>query len=54
MFTNCYHETKTSYYKTIKISKDNFEKILGADGEIEILNIKQEVISKINKYKLIK
>ncbi len=42
-------ETKTSYYKTIKISKDNFEKILGADGEIEILNIKQEVISKINK-----
>ncbi len=41
--------TNTSYYKSAKISKENFEKILGTEGSIEILNSNQEVISKIDK-----
>ena len=42
-------ETKTSYYKTIIMSKENFEKILGQDGKVEILNSNSEVIGTINK-----
>lgn len=41
-------ETNASYYKSIKISKDNFEKVLGIDGRIEIINAKQEVIAQID------
>lgn len=42
-------ETKTSYYKSIKVSKENFEKILGNEGSIEVLNANSEVISTITK-----
>lgn len=36
------------YYKNISISKANFEKILGTDGEIKILNENGNIISVIN------
>ncbi len=42
-------ECNSSYYKSIKISKQNFEKILGADGSIEILNNNKELIARIDK-----
>lgn len=42
-------ETKASYYKSIKVSKENFEKILGEEGSIEVLNANSELISTINK-----
>lgn len=41
--------TNTSYYNSVKISKENFEKILGSDGRIEILNSNKEIISKIDR-----
>ncbi len=37
-----------SYYKIIKISKENFEKILGTDGKIEIINQNQQKLAEIN------
>lgn len=37
-----------AYYKNISISKSNFEKILGTDGEIKILSENGNVISVIN------
>lgn len=36
------------YYKSTKISKENFEKILGTDGEIKILDENGNVITLIN------
>lgn len=42
-------ETNTSYYKSIKIKKENFENILGQEGKIQILNNNQETISEINR-----
>ena len=36
------------YYKNISISKSNFEKIIGTDGEIKILNENGNIISVIN------
>lgn len=42
-------ENTTSYYKTIKISKDNFEQILSQEGQIELIKENGETIETINK-----
>lgn len=41
-------EYVNSYYKQIKVNRDNFNKILGQDGKIEIYNI-DTLIGEINK-----
>ncbi len=38
----------SSYYKTVRVSKDNFEKILGTDGKIEFINEEQQKVAEIN------
>lgn len=40
---------ENTYYKSTKISKENFERILGIDGFIQIYNNKNELISTIDK-----
>ena len=36
-------------FKQVKVSKDNFEKMLGQDGAIQIINENNEVIATLNK-----
>lgn len=40
---------ENTYYKSTKISKENFERILGVDGFIQIYNNRNELISTIDK-----
>lgn len=42
-------ETSKILFKQVKVSKDNFEKILGQDGAIQIINENNEVIATLNK-----
>lgn len=42
-------KTRNILFKKIKVSKDNFEKMLGEDGTIQIINENNEVIATINK-----
>lgn len=42
------YENNDIYYKQIYISKENFNKILGENGEIKVLDINGNVISTIN------
>lgn len=42
-------DSKTSLFKSIEVSKESFNKILGEDGKIEIKNQAGELISTINK-----
>lgn len=47
----CYTENENgvmSYYKTTKFSKENLLAVLGEEGKVEILNMKDEVISTIS------
>ena len=43
------YQNTTSYYKTIKISKENFEKMLSSEGCIQIQKENGEIINTINK-----
>lgn len=38
-----------SYDKTLKISKQEFDEVLGTDGQIEVLNNSGEIIESVNK-----
>lgn len=42
-------ETSKILFKQVKVSKDNFEKMLGQDGAIQIINENNEVIATLNK-----
>ena len=45
--------TEDIYYKQISLSKENFDKILGEDGEIKLVDERGNIIAVINKeYKL--
>lgn len=43
------NNTTKILFKHVKVSKENFEKILGQDGEIQLINENNEVIATINK-----
>lgn len=47
--TNQTYEQDDTYYKTISISKENFERILSQNGSIEIQKTDGTIIFKINK-----
>lgn len=42
-------ETSQILFKQVKVSKDNFEKMLGQDGKIQIIDENNEVIATLNK-----
>lgn len=42
-------ETSKILFKQVKVSKDNFEKMLGQDGKIQIIDENNEVIATLNK-----
>lgn len=44
-----YNLAKTSHYQEVKISKSNFDNILGQDGKVEIYNVNGEKVSTISK-----
>ena len=50
-FENADNTFKTNkiLFKQVKVSKDNFEKMLGQDGTIQIINENNEIIATINK-----
>ena len=43
------HENNDIYYKQISLSKENFESILGEDGEIKVSDLEGNVLNTINK-----
>lgn len=43
------NNTTKILFKQVKVSKDNFEKILGQDGEIQLISENNEIIATINK-----